>query len=135
MTGNTSHTMATYRLSVNAFPNAAITSCRSRPLANPVATPATVTTRSGFNRMANPTITISTPIKTIIRETECSSSANAVAHKRRFEACFHRRPLIVDNAEVDRVTIGTVLLNHVFSEGPLLGCAYPENGRTRFYIF
>jgi len=61
--GNTSHTIATYRLVMNAFPNAATTASGPRPLAMPVASPATVTTRSGFIRRTNPMTTMTIPIR------------------------------------------------------------------------
>src|SRR3954470_22064030 len=56
--------MATYRFSMNDFPNASTTATRSSPPATPVAIPATVTTSSGFSRSTNPTITITTPTST-----------------------------------------------------------------------
>jgi len=47
---------------MNAFPNAATTSSGARPLAIPVARPATVTTRSGFILRTNPMTTITMPM-------------------------------------------------------------------------
>src|SRR6476646_2814626 len=47
---------------MNAFPNAAMTSSGPSPPAIPVASPATVTTRSGFILRTKPTTTITTPI-------------------------------------------------------------------------
>ena len=55
--------MATYRLSVNALPNAVTTSTGPSPLASPVARPATVTTSSGLSRAANPATTMRMPIR------------------------------------------------------------------------
>src|SRR5450759_438764 len=47
---------------MNALPNAVTTSMGPSPLASPVASPATVTTSSGFSRSAKPATTIRMPI-------------------------------------------------------------------------
>src|SRR6267143_2742103 len=51
---------------MNALPNAATTASGPRPLAIPVARPATVTTSSGFIRRTNPITTIATPMRVSI---------------------------------------------------------------------
>src|SRR4051812_31760213 len=97
--------IATYRLVMNALPNAATTASGPRPPAIPVARPATVTTSSGFIRRTNPTTTMTMPMSVSIgfvtMHCECgdepeTSEADAPATSPDDESVLARRRQPID---------------------------------------
>ena len=100
ITGSTSQTMATYRLLMNALPNAATTSSGPSP-PPPVASPATVTTSSGFIRRTKPTTTMRMPTRVSMGDRK----EDLQNHRRGLSPCpkLRNRMWILQGAEPSRL--------------------------------
>src|SRR6267143_6267993 len=91
---------------MNALPNAATTASGPRPLAIPVARPATVTTRRGFIRRTNPITTIATPMRVSIL------AGHGVVSTRSERGCEQITRALKSVIQVREKVLGPDLLEH-----------------------